>query len=67
MAKVLAALGMAMIATMTALTIAFGTGQQAHADNKFGGAGETVTQSAAPTTVETPSAAPAVKATPYGG
>ena len=35
MAKALAALGMAMIATMTALTIAFGTGQQAHADNKF--------------------------------
>ena len=67
MAKALAALGMAMIATMTALTIAFGTGQQAHADNKSGGAGETVTQSAAPTTIETPSAAPVVKATPYGG
>lgn len=67
MAKALAALGMSMIATMTALTIAFGTGQQAHADNKFGGAGDTITQSAAPTTMETPSAAPAVKATPYGG
>ena len=67
MVKALATLGMAMIATMAALTIAFGTGQQAYADNHFGGAGDTVTQSAAPTTVETPSAAPVVKATPYGG
>lgn len=64
---VLAALGMAMIAAMAALTIAFSSGHQARADNKFGGAGDTVTQSAAPTTIETPSAAPAVKATPYGG
>lgn len=66
MAKGLAALGgMAMVAAVAALTIAFGTDRQAHADNKFSGAGDTVTQSAATTTIETPSAAPAVKATPW--
>jgi hypothetical protein len=52
--KVLAALGIAMIATGATLTIDFGTGQQAHADNIFGGAGDTITQSAAPTTLDTP-------------
>ena len=67
MAKALAFLGMAMMATMTVVTITSGSSHQAYADNQFGGAGETVTQSAAPTTLETPSAAPAVKATPYGG
>lgn len=63
----LAVLGVAVIAGMAALTIALSTGHQARADNKFGGAGDTVTQSAAPTTIETASAAPAVKATPWGG
>ena len=66
MKTAVAALGMAMIAAMAALTIAFSGGQQAQADNKFDGAGDTITQSAAPTTIETPSAAPAVKATPFG-
>jgi hypothetical protein len=65
--KALAALGIGMMATGTALTIAFGTGQQAHADNTFGGAGETITQSAAPTTIDTPSAAPTLKASAFEG
>jgi hypothetical protein len=52
---------------MTALTIAVSSGQPAKADNTHGGAGETITQSAAPTELQTPSAAPAVKATPFGG
>ena len=63
----LAALGTAVFAAMTALTIAFSSGQPAKADNTHGGAGETITQSAAPTELQTPSAAPTVKATPFGG
>jgi hypothetical protein len=62
----LAALSMAIFAAMAVLTIAFSGGQPAYADNKFGGAGETVTQSNAPTTLDTPSAAPAVLATAFG-
>jgi hypothetical protein len=62
----LAALSMAILAAMVVLTIAFSGGQPAYADNKFGGAGETVTQSNAPTTLDTPSAAPVVLATAYG-
>jgi hypothetical protein len=65
--KALAALGIVMIATGAALTIAFGTGQQAHADNTHGGAGTTITRSATPPTIDTPSAAPAVKASPFTG
>ena len=65
--KVLAALGIGMIAIGAAMTIAFGTGQQAHADNNVGGAGTTITQSAAPTALGTPSAAPNVTAQPFLG
>ncbi|HEY7054403.1 MAG TPA: hypothetical protein VH496_20040 [Mycobacterium sp.] len=62
----LAVVGTGMLAAMAALTIAFGSNQQARADNTHGGAGETVTKSAAPSTIETPSAVPAVKAEPWG-
>jgi hypothetical protein len=55
-----------MIALAVVLTVMFGSGQNARADNTFGGAGETITQSKAPTAIETPSAAPVVKATAYG-
>ncbi|HZQ32514.1 MAG TPA: hypothetical protein VFB19_12375 [Mycobacterium sp.] len=65
--KVFTSLGIAVLGAMAVLTIAFGTGQQARADNKFGGAGQTVTQTGAPLTIETVSASPTVKATPYAG
>lgn len=58
----LAAVGVGMIAAMAALTIAFSSGPKAHANNTFGGAGVTVTRSAAPPTIDTPSATPKVKA-----
>jgi len=57
---------MAMIAAAVALTVVFGSNQDARADNVFGGAGETMTQSTAPSALETPSAAPVVKATAFG-
>ena len=62
----LAALSMGILAVMGVLTIAFSSDQPAYADNKFGGAGETITQSGAPTTLDTPSAAPVVLATAFG-
>jgi hypothetical protein len=62
-----AALGIGMIATGVALTIASGTIGQQDAHASFGGAGSTVTRSAAPTTIDTPSAAPTLKANPFTG
>ena len=58
----LAAIGICMVAAMAALTITFSSGPQAHGANTLGGAGVTVTWSAAPPTIDTPSAAPKVKA-----
>jgi len=51
-----ARLGMGIIVATAALTIASGSSQQAHADNTFGGASVTITQSAAPSTIDKPSA-----------
>jgi hypothetical protein len=65
--KTFAALGIGMIATGAALTIAFGTIGQQEAHAAFGGAGSTITQSAAPTTLDTPSASPTLKAKPFTG
>jgi hypothetical protein len=60
-----AVIGAGVVVTMGALTAAFG-GNEAHATNQFGGAGDTTTKSAAPTTVATSVAQPLVKATPFG-
>lgn len=65
--KALTALSIVVLTAMAVLTIVFGTGQEARADNKFGGAGQTVTQTGAPLSIETVSATPVVKATPYAG
>jgi hypothetical protein len=46
--------------------IAFSGGQQALADNYLGGTGEMVTKSAAPTTMDIPSAALTLKAREFG-
>lgn len=62
----LAVLSTGIFATMAFLTFVFGGGPQAHADDPSG-AGETITKSTAPTEIETPSAAPAVKAEPWTG
>jgi hypothetical protein len=60
-----AVIGAGVVVTMGGLTAAFG-GNAAHADNKFGGAGQTTTKSAAPMTIETTMAQPQVTATPFG-
>jgi hypothetical protein len=65
--KAFAALGIGMIAAGVVLTIAFGTIGQQEAHAAFGGAGTTITQSAAPTTIDTPSASPTLKAKPFSG
>jgi len=68
-AKLLAAaIGAGVIIAMGALTVAFG-GTQARALPFFplAGAGDTSTQTTAPTTLATPAATPPVKATPYIG
>lgn len=57
---------MVMIAAAVVLTVVFGSSQDARADNTFGGAGDTKTQTTAPATLDTPSAAPVVKATAFG-
>jgi hypothetical protein len=64
--RALAGIGVAIFATMAALTVAFSSGHTANADNTFGGAGDTVTQAPPPSTLDTPSFAPPVKATAYG-
>ena len=56
-----------MISIGAAMPIGFGTGRQTPPDNTSGGAGTTITQSAAPTKLSTPSAAPAVTAQPFAG
>jgi hypothetical protein len=63
---ILAVLSMAMVGAMVVLTVVFNSGHQARADNVFGGAGDTITQTTAPSVPDTPSAAPAVLATPFG-
>lgn len=60
----LAAKAVNVLVAMGALRAAV-SGPEAAAENEFGGAGETSTQSTAPTEIETPSAAPEVKAEPY--
>jgi hypothetical protein len=61
-----AAAGIAALTAGAALTMIFG-GQQAHADNYFGGAGTTITQGPAPTTLDIPSVSPSLKAQPFAG
>jgi hypothetical protein len=59
-----AAVGAGALVTMGALSAAI-SGPAAQADEGPGGAGETTTKSKAPTQLETPSAAPLVKAEPF--
>jgi hypothetical protein len=62
-----AVVGIGVIAAGAALTIGLGSGQQAHADNTFGGAGQTSVQTTPPSTPSIPSAAPTLKAAPFAG
>lgn len=65
--RALAAVGIGVIATGAALTIAFGTGRAAHAQSHFGGAGDTVVQQTPDSTPAIASAAPTVTAQPFAG
>lgn len=62
--KLAAVIGASAVVTMGALTVAI-RGNEAHAENEFEGAGETITKSTAPTEIETSVAEPEVKAEPY--
>jgi len=61
-------IGVGLIAVGAMAALGLGTAApRTHAENTFGGAGTTITQSTAPPKLDTPSASPLVTAAPWAG